>query len=243
MNILLTNDDGIHAQGINVLYKCLSRKHSVYIVAPDKEKSGCSSAITMKEELKIETLSENRFAVHGFTADCVNVGLKGDILPEIDLVISGINHGPNCGDDIYFSGTVAGARVGYIYGITGIAVSLDCYGDSSNFIGASQFMLEFIEDFRAREFKNPVLLNINYPDLPKEKISEIKYTKLGKREYRDSYRILYKDKNEIRMQFTGGMTGHENLDSDITELKKGHISITPLTLDCTDKNFLLNNPA
>ncbi|MCU0822334.1 MAG: 5'/3'-nucleotidase SurE, partial [Spirochaetes bacterium] len=132
MRILLTNDDGISAKGINLLYESLSRKHDVYVIAPNEEKSGCSSAITMKSQLKIETLSEKKFAVHGFTADCVNIGLKGNIIPKVDMVVSGINHGPNCGDDIYFSGTVAGARIGYIYGLSSIAISIDSYSETPN---------------------------------------------------------------------------------------------------------------
>ena len=146
MHILLTNDDGIYAGGINLLYKYLSQKHDVYVIAPNEEKSGCSNAITMKSELKIETLSENKFAVNGFTADCVNIGLKGNLIPKVELVISGINHGPNCGDDVYFSGTVAGARVGHIYGISSIAISLDSYNESTNLSDASEFLLNYIDN-------------------------------------------------------------------------------------------------
>ena len=238
MRILLTNDDGINARGINLLYECLSLKHEVYVIAPNEEKSGCSSAITMKSQLKIETISENKFAVHGFTADCVNIGLKGNIIPKVELVISGINHGPNCGDDVYFSGTVAGARVGCIYGISSIAISIDSYLESPNLSDASEFLLNHLGKINFNDSIKPVFLNINYPDLSKKDIQGIKYTALGKRDYRDSYRILYKDYNEIRLQFSSGISEHDNRNSDITELKSGYISITPLTLDSTDYEYL-----
>ncbi len=238
MHILLTNDDGVSAQGINALYKCLSKRHNVYIIAPNEEKSGCSSAITMKEQLKIENISDNIFAVNAFTADCVNIGLKGDIIPKVDLIVSGINHGPNLGDDIYFSGTVAGARVAFIYGISGIAMSLDCTGESSHFNDASKFLMDFIENSKILSSKRSLCLNINYPDIPKKEILGTKYCFMGKRDYRDSYKVLHKDKNETRLQLTTGIASHENDGSDITELKKGYISITPLTLDCTDYEYL-----
>ena len=241
MRILLTNDDGINAQGINSLYKHLTSEHEVYVIAPIEEKSGCSSAITMYEHIKIENTAPDKFAVHGFTADCVNIGLKGNLIPEIDLVISGINHGPNCGDDTYFSGTVAGARVGYIYGLSSIAVSIDCYGeDSQNIDDTSKFLLDYIKELDILNLKNPVFLNINYPDITSNEICGVKYTCLGKRHYHDSYKILHKDKNEIKLQFNGGITENENKGSDITELKKGYITITPLTLDCTDYRVLDN---
>ncbi len=238
MRILLTNDDGIHARGINILHEYLSLKHEVYMIAPDEEKSGCSSAITMKSELKLAPISRNKFAVHGFTADCVNIGLKGNIIPKVDVVISGINHGPNCGDDVYFSGTVAGARIGYIYGLSSIAISIDSYEESPNLAGASEFLLEYLNGLDPNESLKPLFLNINYPDLEKNDIRGIKYTSLGKRDYRDSYRILYKDKNEIRLQFSSGISEHDNRDSDITELKSGYITITPMTLDSTDYEYL-----
>ncbi len=238
MHILLTNDDGVSAQGIKSLYKCLSKRHNVYIIAPNKEKSGCSNAITMNEQLRIENVSDNIFSVHAYTADCVNIGLKGELLPTVDLVVSGINHGPNLGDDVYFSGTVAGARVGYIYGISSIAMSIDCLGESQNLDDASAFLLDYIENSNIGISGKPLFLNINYPDLPKNEVLGVKYSFLGKREYRDSYKILHKDKNEIRLKLSGGMSSQDRDGSDVTELKKGYISITPMQLDCTDYEYL-----
>ena len=140
MKILLTNDDGFSAAGINILFDILSETHNVYMVAPLREKSACSNAITVRDSIPLRKLAPGTFAADAFTADCVNIGINGDILPDIDLVISGINHGPNLGDDIHFSGTVAGARSAVIFGKPGIAVSLDCY-DQSDYFGDAGIQL------------------------------------------------------------------------------------------------------
>lgn len=238
MNILLTNDDGIYAEGINALYNELKKNHNVFVFAPHEEKSGCSSAITFKEKVKIENISNNQFAVHGFTVDCVDIGLKGNIISEVDLVVSGINHGANLGDDVYFSGTVAGARLAFIYGISGIAISLDCSGTSQYFNEASRFLADFLENNKILKGITHILLNINYPDLPKDEILGVKYSFLGKRKYRNSYLILHKAKKEMNLQLNRGIEVVESEGSDITDIKRGYISIVPLTLDCTDYEYL-----
>jgi 5'-nucleotidase len=237
MKILLTNDDGIHSQGINALYKVLTKKHSVYIFAPTKEKSGCSSALSIIELIKIIEMHKNIFAVEGFTADCVNIGLQGELIPKVDLVISGINHGLNLGDDIYFSGTVAGARVAYIQNISGIAVSLDCRKESRHFTDASRFVLDYIEQIN-QKINNPFLLNINYPNLPANKIQGIRYSSLGRRRYNDSYKIISKENSELNIQFIPEIGSIKRGGSDISDLENGYIAITPLTLDCTDYSLM-----
>ena len=234
MNILLTNDDGIHSEGINALFSILSEKHNVFIIAPDEEKSGCSTAVSFKKNLEIVNIAENIFAVQGFTADCVNIGLRGDIIPKVDLVVSGINHGPNLGDDIYFSGTVGGARVAYIYGISGISFSLNCKGESRFFTDASKFLSKYIEDVKLFSGNECRFLNINYPDLPADEIIGIKYSSLGRRKYNDTYKVTSMENKKINLQFRPEIGSFKNENTDITELEKGYITITPLTLDCTD---------
>ncbi len=240
MNILLSNDDGVFAEGINALYNTLSEKHNVFIIAPDEEKSGCSTGMTFKDNLKIINIAKNIYAINGFTADCVNIGLKGDIIPKADLVISGINHGPNLGDDIYFSGTVGGARVAYIYGISGIAISLNCKGKSEFFKNAARFLLGFIENPELFPGNKSLFLNINYPDLPDNEILGVKFSSLGRRKYNDSYKVTGKENGKISLQYIRetGLSGSDS--SDIAELKKGYITVTPLTLDCTDYDVLNN---
>lgn len=238
MNILLTNDDGIHAEGINALFDVLCQDHRVYMIAPMEERSACSSAITVRSHIKLLIHQENKFAIDGFPADCVNIGLNGNLIPDIDLVISGINHGPNLGDDIYFSGTVAGARSAYIFGVSGIAVSLDCLRTSDYFREASLFINDYISEFPFPKSRNPVCLNVNYPDLPADQIKGIRYTSMGKREYRDRYRIIHENKTEMSLQLDGTIESRDQDGSDITELRQGYISITPISLDCTDYTLL-----
>lgn len=238
MNILLTNDDGIHAKGLQVLKEVLSDTYSVYAIAPDKERSGCSNAIQIRKSIKVEQLDEFSYAVDGFTADCVNIGLNGGLIPPVDIVISGINHGPNLGDDIYFSGTVAGARTAYIFGVSGIALSIDSYEESDYFYDASYFLLELLKDFPLHSKQSPVFFNINYPDMPRTAIKGIRYTHLGKRFYRDSYRIKNNNDNVFDMELDGTIENDEKVGSDVTELRNGYIVITPLSIDCTDYQFI-----
>lgn len=238
MNILLTNDDGVSAAGLNTLYQALLERHTVYIIAPHREKSACSNAITVRHPLKMETLAENRFAVHGYPADCVNIGLHGNIIPEVDLVISGINNGPNLGDDVTFSGTVAGARTAFVFGYSSIAMSIDCMGSSDYFGDAAQFILNFIEDFKLFTQEHPVFLNINYPDLPQNEIRGVRYTTLGKRIYQDSYRVMEESETERTLQLSGTISSLDREGSDLNEVRRGYISITPLTLDSTDHFYL-----
>lgn len=234
MKILLTNDDGIHAQGINDLFDVLSRNHEVYAVAPDKERSACSNAITVRSELKIKEVAPRKYSVSGFPADCVNIGVNGNIVPEPDVVISGINHGPNVGDDIHFSGTAAGGRTAFIYGKHAISLSLDCYHKPSDFfIQTSEFIMSFVEDMLAQKPDKPFFYNVNCPNLPQEQIKGVKYTFVGTRLYRDKFKIK-KQGDEFIYQLDGEMSQIPKDGSDITELDKGYISITPLMLDNTD---------
>lgn len=237
MNILITNDDGVLAQGINILFDVLSESHNVFMVAPNEEKSACSSAITVRDYLRVDTVSERKYAINGFPADCINIGLHSELLPEIDMVISGINHGPNLGDDVYFSGTVAAARAALIFGVTGIALSLDCLKTSDYFADAADFITRFIGDFKLSAHITPVCLNINYPDIPAAEIRGVKYTTLGRRDYRDSYDIFSKSHNEIHMKLNGTVESIDAEGTDVTEIRNGYISITPLQLDCTDYSY------
>lgn len=238
MTILLTNDDGIYAEGIQALFNALSNDHDVFIVAPIDERSACSNAITVRTNLTINVIGEHQFAIDGYPADCVNIGLNSGLIPPVDIVIAGINHGPNLGDDIYFSGTVAGARTACIFGIHGIAVSLDCLTSSSYFADAAQFVLHFIGDILLHRNRLPFLFNINYPNIPSNEIKGVKYTNLGRRKYNDTYIVHGENNNSKTVQLAGSIESIGSDNTDVFELRNGYISVTPLTLDCTDYEFL-----
>jgi len=237
MRILLTNDDGIEAEGIQSLYRELSSKHETYIIAPDRERSACSNIFTMRDPVRINTISGNIYSINGYPADCVSLALHSGLIPGIDLVISGINHGPNLGDDVHFSGTVAAARTAVIFGKPGIAISADTQHTASAYFNQmSKFLSEFIE----KNFPfNGQYLNINYPDLPQENIRGSMYTFLSKRFYVDTYKIVeQKSDAELIMLLNGKIETRFDSGSDSDSLGKGYISITPLTIDTTDYQAL-----
>ena len=234
MRILITNDDGITAKGINTLFNALSDKHEVYIIAPSQERSACSNAITMMTSLVIKKIDPYHYSVTGYPADCVNIGMHANLIPAPDLILSGINHGPNMGDDIYYSGTVAGARVGRINGKSGIAVSLCENGSDRDFENAACFTAEFIMNFRERILRESVFLNINYPIVPSDEIKGVAYTFLDKRRYIDHYTRITGSEAEWEAKLEGIVESEYRSGSDTDMTRKGFISITPLNLDTTD---------
>jgi len=238
MKILLTNDDGINAAGIAALFEKLSEKHDVYMFAPDRERSACSNALTLRESIRVDRLDVNRFAVHGYPADCVNVGLHSSFVGKVDLVVAGINHGPNLADDIYYSGTVAGARTAFIFGISGLAVSLNSYRDYKHFGDCAEFTARFIEESELLRRGNPSFININYPPLDPDKIAGVRYTSLGKRYYIDEYSIEREEGHSMYMRLDGTISSDHRAMTDVTEIENGYITVTPLTLDTTDHALL-----
>ena len=237
MKILLTNDDGYNAEGITALYNVLSQKHETYIIAPDRERSACSNIFTVRDRVEVNRIDEKIFSISGYPADCVSIGLHSDIIPEVDLVISGINHGPNLGDDIHFSGTVAGARTAYIFGKPGIAFSIDSgHRPSQYFHEASEFLLDYIDTKITEKF---FFYNINYPELSREQIKGIRYTFLSRRYYKDSYKKDNTgDTNIFGVSLVGQIDSEIKPGCDSGEMADGFISITPLSIDSTDYKSL-----
>lgn len=237
MKILLTNDDGIEAEGLQILYTVLSEEHDVYIIAPDRERSACSNIFTMRDDLMVNRHNNHSFAISGYPADCVSLGLHSDIVPEIDLVISGINHGPNLGDDIHFSGTVAGARTAFIFGKPAIAVSIDSFHAASPFLEeTSVFLKNFI---RTEKIPSDIYLNINYPNMTSKDIKGIKYTSLSKRVYKDKYLLTSTDDpDQFKMKLYGIIETEGKPWNDSFALENYYISITPMSIDSTDYTYL-----
>lgn len=236
MNILLTNDDGIHARGLEALRGALMENHRVYVIAPDGERSACSNAINVRSPLSLRKAGDGIYSCSGYPADCVNIGLHSGLIPPVDLVLSGINHGPNVGADVYFSGTVAAARTAFIFNVTGIAVSLDDHsGRSPHYADAARFALNFIE---REETAGPLFYNINFPDRPLRETAGEMMTFLGRRIYQDSYIITGDAGAECSVRLQGTIDSIEIEGSDITLLERGFITITPLHLDCTDYGLI-----
>lgn len=235
MRILIVNDDGLYSNGMIHLEEELKKDFEVYAICPDRQRSATSQAITIRETLLVNKITETHFSVNGFPVDCVNIGLYGNLIPEIDIVISGINHGLNLGDDIHYSGTVGAARHAIIHNKKGIAISYDNFDTEGNFhIVAKWFKNWLIENYS--KLSNDTLYNINFPYWEDENFfPEIEYTFQGKRLYKDSYEVLEEQGNQWLLKIKETILSKEILPgSDFYTIQNKRISITPLTLNTTN---------
>ncbi|NLI13677.1 5'/3'-nucleotidase SurE [Pelotomaculum propionicicum] len=242
MRILLSNDDGIEADGLNELRAALQEKHEIYVVAPDRERSATGHKITVHRPLRVKEWTypgsaATGWAVDGTPADCVKLGLEA-LLPEPpDLVISGINFGPNLGTDVLYSGTVSAAVEGTINGIPSLAVSLASY-EFRDFSYAGDFIKQIIAAM-GKELPARTLLNINAPPgMPRG----TKVTRLGNRRYVN----IFDKRTDPRGRVYFWMAGEpfdldiDDPETDVWAVKEGYISITPVQFDLTDYSFLEN---
>ena len=241
MNILLTNDDGIYAEGIRTLARHLSKipDYKITAIAPDRERSASGHSITLNRPLRIKKLSENTDAkfynLDGTPADCVKIGIERLCKP--DLVISGINHGPNIGYDVFYSGTVAAAVEGWMMGYSSFAISLNLK-EKNNFQTAANITEQLIKKIQRLIQKEKVLLNINVPDLKFKKIKGIAATKLGKNIYEDYYEERTDPSGKKYYWLAGDFNKKTTNKTDINALNNSKISVTPLKLDLTNNKQL-----
>jgi 5'-nucleotidase len=239
MRILVTNDDGYLANGIQVLADAARRLGDVTVVAPDREQSATSHSLTLHYPLRARVASENVHVVDGTPTDCVVLAL-GELLSEHpDFVLSGINHGANLGDDVLYSGTVAAAMESCILGIPSIAISYT--GSEPAAISAwTNVLTQLLEQLLNREdFPAETLLNINLPNVPPGDIAGVRVTSLGRRAYVGSL-TRAKDPNGKEYFWIGGGESKwwGGPDVDFRAVHSGFISITPLHLDLTNYKLL-----
>ncbi len=240
MRILLTNDDGIHAQGIQVLKEALEPLCELWVVAPADQQSAMSHSLTLGNILRRHQHDERVYSVTGTPADSALMAINGimqDSLP--DLVISGINHGPNMGEDVHYSGTVAAAIEAAILGIPAVAVSTASFRDQE-FHGAVEFMKELVQKHGKLVQDPGTLLNVNVPNCRWEDIQGVSLTTLGSRFYGDVI-IKKMDPREKEYFWIGGEepTWENQVDSDFYAVHhERKVSITPLKLDITDRDRL-----
>lgn len=240
MKILITNDDGLNSNGMLHLEEALGKISEVWAIAPDRERSATSMAISIRESLRIVRAGERRYTITGFPADCVNVALITRIFPEFDLVISGINHGVNLGDDIYYSGTVGAARHAALRGIPAIALSCPIREHDGDFHRASRWVCLWIEENFVK-FRNDIVYNINYPletftdvQLP---LPEVQFTHHGKRVYYDEYQEIERGENYSVIHLKDNPMGRvEEPGTDFAAVENGFISITPISVFATELN-------
>lgn len=239
IHILLTNDDGFRADGLQTLYTYLKKDFNVSVVAPDRERSATGHAITMHQPLRVFTIDEqlNHLMVDGTPADCVKLALEYFLINNPpDLVISGINRGPNLGNDVLYSGTVSAAIEGFFCEKPSIAVSLTGYG-KLNFVPAAGFIAANIKLLQA--LAENTVLNINFPVTSTNQFSGVKFTKLGKRIYHNVFEARQDLRGQTYFWLGGDLVELEQKeDSDIKAIEDGYISITPLNPDLTDYQYL-----
>jgi 5'-nucleotidase len=234
MRILVSNDDGIRAAGIRALEEALQPLGDVWVVAPDREQSAASHSLSLYRPLRVETLDDRHYAVDGTPTDAVNLAINGIMKQKPDLVVSGINHGGNLGDDITYSGTVSAAMEGRLLGAPAIAVSL-ASRDARDFSTAAAFAARLAAAVLANGLPLDTLLNVNVPALPAAELRGYKVTRQGKRRYGDAI-VEHLDPRGRKYYWIGGDDlGFEPADgTDCTAVADGYISITPLHLDLTN---------
>jgi 5'-nucleotidase len=234
MRIMLTNDDGIDAPGINILAKVLKEEnHEILIVAPNKEESATSHSITLHVPLRIYEREENRFAVTGSPADCMLLASRVILKKPVDLVISGINCGPNMAEDILYSGTVAAALEAMFMGYKAIAISVASKIDEQ-FETAAYYLNQMLNSGLHELIDKNEVFNINVPNVEKNKIKGIRITRTGHRHYQDFVKIQ-KDPRGRKMYWIGGSKPLwvDEEGTDFKVLSENFISITPISPNFT----------
>ncbi len=243
-DILITNDDGIHAPGLTELKEALKGLGSLQVVAPDTERSAMGHAITMLHPLRVVEVSRDReffgLAVNGTPADCVKLAVHS-LLPRLPrLVVSGINLGPNTGTNVLYSGTVSAAREGTILGIPSMAVSLRSFDRQSDFTSAGIYARQFAERIIERGLPDGILLNLNVPAIPKETIKGVRLTHLARYRYRDRYDRRQDPRGRDYFWLTGedAEVLNPSSDADAMAVEQGYVSLTPLSYDLTCREFM-----
>ncbi len=239
MKILISNDDGIFARGLEILEEACRKVGDVTVVAPDREQSAASHALTMNRPLRPVMRDDGRYQVDGTPTDCVLLALETILDHRPDFVFSGINHGSNMGEDVLYSGTVAAAMEGLSVGIPGVAMS---------FAGGQFELIETQREWVGKltsdlcgvgEFPRETLLNVNFPPIPGPEIKGIRVTKLGRRVYSDSLTRMHDPWGRDMFWIGAGKSSWSGGgDSDFRAVEEGYISVTPLHLDLTQYDHL-----
>ena len=238
MKILVSNDDGYFAPGIALLAEALRQLGEVTVVAPERDRSGASNSLTLDRPLTVRRAPNGYFSVNGTPTDCVHLAVTGllDFVP--DLVVSGVNLGANMGDDTIYSGTVAAAAEGYLLGIPSVAISLTSKA-GEHFETAIGVALRIVERLRRQPYGEPVLLNVNVPDIAPARLGGMEVTRLGKRHKAEPVVKLQTPRGETAYWIgPAGAAADAGPGTDFHAVDSGRVSITPLLMDLTHGNQL-----
>lgn len=237
MRILISNDDGYLAPGINALAEALAPLGEIIVVAPESNRSGCSNSLTLDRPLSVHRAANGFYFVNGTPTDCVHIGLTGFLKEKPDLIVSGINQGQNMGDDSLYSGTVAAATEGYLFGIPAIAFSQVDPGWAQ--LGAAAKVAREIVLRRFDSLQKPYLLNVNIPNRPYAEIGPVVATRLGKRHQSEPV-IRASDPHGREIFWIGppGAARDAGEGTDFHATANGMVSVTPLQVDLTHQTQL-----
>lgn len=240
MRILISNDDSVFAEGIQTLYSQLSAEHDCIVVAPDRNCSGNSNALSLHDPLRIQKTENGFYKVDGTPSDCVHLAINRFLDDDPELVISGINHGPNLGDDVIYSGTVAAATEGRYMGLPAIAVSLANY-DGTHFATAAKVVLDVVNHLSEHPLPADQILNINVPDIPYKELKGIQVTRQGRR-HRSESMIKAKDGHGRDIYWYGAVGQEQDAGpgTDFHAIANDYCSVTPLSVDMTAYQSLDN---
>jgi 5'/3'-nucleotidase len=233
MHILISNDDGYLAQGINALAAALQPYAQVSVVAPDKNRSAASNSLTLDMPLRATTCDNGFVRVDGTPTDCVHLAITGLLENEPDMVFAGINHGANLGDDVLYSGTVAAATEGRFLGLPAVAISL-VGSDPKHFDTAAHVAVNLLRKIQAHPLPDDTLLNVNVPDVPLDELKGYQSTRLGQRHKAEAV-IRGKDPRGHVIYWVGppGSEQDAGPGTDFEAIRNGYVSVTPLQLDLT----------
>jgi 5'-nucleotidase len=243
MRLLLSNDDGILARGLAALERAAAPLGEVYVVAPDREQSATSHSLTMHHPLRPVQIADNRWQVDGTPTDCVMLAIEALLPNRPDFVLSGVNHGPNMGEDVLYSGTVAAAMEGLALGVPAIAFSFagrvlrdDAMLDDH--VGTMEKILRHLAGLPL--FPENTLFNVNIPPIPAKELKGFRLTRLGRRAYSDSLMRMKDPWGRPIYWIGGGSVDWKDsaIDSDFQAISEGFVSITPLHLDLTHRDIL-----
>ena len=233
MRILLSNDDGYFAPGLAALHEALSPLGDITVVAPERDRSGASNSLTLDRPLSLHRAGTGFFYVNGTPTDCVHMAVTGLLDIEPDIVVSGINAGSNMGDDTLYSGTVAAATEGYLLGVPAIAVSL-VGKEYAHYANAARVARELVDRIRRAPPEEPILLNVNVPDLPYDQLAGMEVTRLGRRhKAQPVVKSVNPRGDTVYWVGPAGAAREAGPGTDFHALERGAVSVTPLQVDLT----------
>jgi 5'-nucleotidase len=234
MHFLVTNDDGIQSPALEQLRSQLSPLGRVTVIAPDRNQSATSQALTLHRPLRIHSVAQDVWTVDGTPADCVLVAFHGHLVDAPTFVVSGINHGPNMGEDVFYSGTVAAAIEGALQGVPAVAASL-VTRERTDFVEPAAIVVGIVKQILANGTPPRLLLNVNLPHRPRAALAGIQHTRLGTRVYHDTL-VRKTDPRGKDYYWIGGESPIWEPDpgTDYQAVHDGFVSVTPLRLDLTD---------